>query len=49
MDACGRTSNRDIVYITEREFGRRCLDLLYLVKEAIMNTCLAIEYRNRQE
>ncbi len=45
----GKASTTDIAYITEREFAHRCHDLLCLVKEAIMNTCLAIEYKNRQE
>ena len=49
VEDSGKKSNKDICYITEREFAQRCHDLLCLVKEAIMNTCLAIEYRNRQE
>ena len=49
VESSGKESNREIAYITEREFGSRCRDLLYLVKEAIMSTCLALEYRDRQE
>ena len=49
VEDSGKKSNKDICFITEREFAQRCHDLLCLVKEAIMNTCLAVEYRNRQE
>ncbi len=49
VEDIGKKSSKDICYITEREFAQRCHDLLCLVKEAIMNTCLAVEYRNRQE
>lgn len=45
----GKKSNKDISYISEREFAIRCHDLLCLTKEVIMNTCLAIEYRNQQK
>ena len=45
----GKKSNSEMCHITEIEFARRCYNLLTLVKEAIMNTCMAIEYRNRQE
>ena len=47
VEDSGKKSNKDISYITEREFSQRCHDLLCLAKEAIMNTCLAVEYRNR--
>ncbi len=49
VEDSGMKSNKDITYITEREFIQRTENLLGLVKEAIMNTCLAIEYKNRQE
>ena len=45
----GKKSTINIAHITEREFAVRCHDMLCLVKEAIMNTCMAIEYRNRHE
>ena len=49
VNSSGKKSDNDMAYISEREFADRCYDMLRLVKEAIMNTCLAIEYRNRQD
>ena len=49
VEDSGMKSNCDIAYITEKEFSTRCLDLLKLVKEAIMNTALAIEYKSKHQ
>ncbi|AMH94974.1 hypothetical protein AR505_1259 [methanogenic archaeon ISO4-H5] len=44
-----KKSNKIVCHISGTDFAMRCLNLITLVKEAIMNTCMAIEYRNRQE
>ncbi|MBR3410570.1 MAG: hypothetical protein IKG94_07350 [Candidatus Methanomethylophilaceae archaeon] len=49
VEGSGRRSDREMAYVTERELASRCCDLLCLVKEAIMSTCLAIEHRDRRK
>ena len=48
VEETGNRSNKDVAYVRERDFSNHCCSLLSLVKEAIMNTFLAIEYKGRR-